>query len=129
MRASLLAFAALLLALGFSGCTSAYSVFVDGRPDLGARELSDRIAKRYHAIGFVLSPVVTNEEFPLGRWNSKGLGGIAHAEKDGALWIWITPPPGSDTASSIVEDVKKIVHEEAPRASVRVVESRSPDLR
>jgi hypothetical protein len=125
----LLAVASLVILIGFTACTSAYSVYVDARPKESASAVSQRLGARYPSIGFrPAAPDPGSAEFLLGRWQS-GLAQIAHAEREGVLWIWITPSPGSDTAAAIVDEVKKIVREEAPGASIRVVESRSPDLR
>jgi hypothetical protein len=126
----LLAVASVILLLGLTACTSAYSVFVDARPKESAASISQRLGVRYPSIGFERdSYAAASTQFSLGSWYSRGSAGIHHAEREGVLWIWITPPPGSDVAASIVEEVKRIISEIAPEVSVRIVESRSPDLR
>ena len=120
-----------LLVLFLSGCISAFSVRVDARPAIDTAVLSQRLSAHYASLGYAPDTLSrpTKEEFTLGRWFSAKRGFIGHAEKNGVLSIWIAPRPQQDDASTVVEDLKKIISEIAPTAVVTAREARSPDLR
>lgn len=114
-----------------SGCISAFSVRVDARPSVDSVTLSHRLSAHYANLGYAPDTLSrpTKEVYTLGRWFSAKRGFIGHAEKEGVLSIWIAPRPQQDNASTVVEDLKKIIAEIAPTAVVTVREARSPDLR
>ncbi|NDV61919.1 hypothetical protein G0Q06_05605 [Puniceicoccales bacterium CK1056] len=112
-----------------SGCTSAYNIFIETKDNTPVSIMSERISKHYSDIGFSVSGKADSTLFTLGQWYSKGHAGIHHAERENRLWIWIMPPPQSDSAIEILHDVQAIIDAEFPEANIRVVESRSPDLR
>jgi hypothetical protein len=119
----------LFVALTVCGCTSAFSLWVDGRPEVKAAQVSQRLAAHYAALGYSEVPELKSQAYKLGAWYSRQRGFIGHADRDGALWIWIAPRAQQDDASRVVADLKVILSKEAPEARVTIREVRSVDFR
>ena len=121
----------MLAMLAQVGCTSAFSLLVDARPESDAVELSKKLASHYSRMGYsaVTTPQSPHDNFRIGRWDSDSRGFIGHAEHEGRLWIWIAPPPRQDDGIKVVEEIKKILTEVAPNAVLKIREARSPDIR
>ena len=122
---------ALLFFIAFtgSGCTSAFSVWVDGRPDVKPAQVSQKLSQHYAALGYSEAPDLKSQDYNLGAWYSRQRGFIGHADRDGSLWIWIAPRAQQDDAAQVVSDLKAILAQEAPEARLTIREVRSVDFR
>ena len=104
---------------------------VDPRPAFTINDISTNMAAHYQSWGFQ-ERKPQNPDFTLGEWEFDGrVSGefIGHGTNDGALWIWICPAVGVNSAVKTADRIKQIIADQAPKAEIQIQKHSFFDLR